>query len=181
MFSWVDTQTFCVQQCTGSSKFVFIMVHGLNEGHIAPCTGSRTLQKLLRKLETNFIGIWIKIQLQEMNMKMMFAKCQPFFLCLNVRHAGIMMHKRIRKLGHDWFRLCLVACLMPSHYLKPCWITANASVTSHSRAPYGLFLGCSQAALNKNCTSTYGAHMRPVRRLTNFASPYGTRTGPARV
>ena len=101
---------------------------GLNEGHITPCAGSRTQQKLLRKLETNFIEIWIKIQFQGMNMKMMFAKCQPFFLCLNVRHPGKVMHKCIRKQGQDWFRLCLVACLMPSHYLKSCWITAKWTI-----------------------------------------------------
>ena len=37
----------------------------------------------------------------------------------------------------------------------------NASVTSHSQAPYGLFPGCSQAVLNKNRTSTHGSRAAP--------------------
>ena len=52
---------------------------------------------------------------------------------------------------------------------------SNAPVTSHSRAPYGLFMGCSWAVLNKNRTSTHGARTGPVRRLTNFVSRYGGR------
>ena len=48
-------------------------------------------------------------------------------------------------------------------------------ITSHSRAPYGLFTGCSPAVLNKNRTSTDGAHTGPLRRRTNFASPYRAR------
>ena len=35
--------------------------------------------------------------------------------------------------------------------------------------------GCSRAVLNKNRTSTHGARTAPVRRRTNFASPYGAR------
>ena len=35
--------------------------------------------------------------------------------------------------------------------------------------------GCSRAVLNKDGTSTHGAHTGPVRRRTNFASPYGAR------
>ena len=54
-------------------------------------------------------------------------------------------------------------------------LVTNASVTSHSRAPYGLFPGCSRAVLNKNRTSTHGARTGPVRRRTSFASPYGAR------
>ena len=52
---------------------------------------------------------------------------------------------------------------------------SNTPVTSHSRAPYGLFPGCSRAVLNKNRTSTHGARTGPVWRRTNFASPYGAR------
>ena len=54
-------------------------------------------------------------------------------------------------------------------------LITHASVPFHSRAPYGLFPGCSRAVLNKNRTSTHGARTGPVRRHTNFASPYGTR------
>ena len=35
-------------------------------------------------------------------------------------------------------------------------------------------MGCSRAVLNKNHTSTHGAHTGPVWCRTNFASPYGT-------
>ena len=55
------------------------------------------------------------------------------------------------------------------------FVLTYASVTSHSRAPYGLFPGCSQAVLNKNRTSTHGARTGPVRRRTNFAFPYEAR------
>ena len=50
--------------------------------------------------------------------------------------------------------------------------------------------GCSGAVFNNNGTSTHGAHTSPVRRRTNFASPYGARRvfmhalqayGPVRV
>ena len=52
--------------------------------------------------------------------------------------------------------------------------------------------GCSRAVVNKNRTSTHAARTGPVRRRTNFASPYGARiqfykcmhykfTGPVRV
>ena len=66
------------------------------------------------------------------------------------------------------FCLCLNELMTPGN-------ACYASVTSHSRAPYGLFTGCSRAVLNKNRTSTHGAHTGPVRRRTNFASPYGSR------
>ena len=59
-------------------------------------------------------------------------------------------------------------------YVKKC-VLSNAPVTSHSRAPNGLFPGCSWAVLNKNCTSTHEARMGPVRRRTKFPSPYGAR------
>ena len=58
---------------------------------------------------------------------------------------------------------------------KKKYLIYYASVTSHSRAPYGLFPGYSRAVLNKNRTSTHGAHTGPVRRRTNFASPHGAR------
>ena len=51
-------------------------------------------------------------------------------------------------------------------------MTSNDSVTWHSQAPYGLFLGYSRTVLNKNPTSTHGARTGPVRRCMNFASPY---------
>ena len=28
----------------------------------------------------------------------------------------------IRRLGHSWFTYYLVACLVPNHYLNPCWL-----------------------------------------------------------
>ena len=62
---------------------------------------------------------------------------------------------------------------------------AHASVTSHSRAPYGLLPDCSRAVLNKSRASIHGAHMGLVRRRTNSARRvlmhalyfYGPRTG----
>ena len=49
----------------------------------------------------------------------------------------------------------------------------NASVTSHSQSPYGLFPGCPRSVLNKNRMSTHGAHAGPVWCRTNFAIPHG--------
>ena len=36
-----------------------------------------------------------------------------------------MTHIRVVELGHHWFRLGLVACSAPSHYLNQCWDIVN--------------------------------------------------------
>ena len=51
----------------------------------------------------------------------------------------------------------------------------NASVTSHSRAPYGLFPGCSWAVLKKKSHVHSRGRTGPVRRRTNFVSSCGAR------
>ena len=40
-------------------------------------------------------------------------------------HWGQVTHICIGKLGHPWFRWCLVACLAPSHYLNQCGLIVD--------------------------------------------------------
>ena len=47
-----------------------------------------------------------------------------------------------------------------------------ASVTSHSRARYGLFPGCSRAVLNINRTSTHGPRAAPYECCLSVRGPY---------
>ena len=49
---------------------------------------------------------------------------------------------------------------------------SNASFTSHSRTPYGLFTGCSRAVLNKNRTSTRGSRAAPYEFCLLVRGPY---------
>ena len=51
----------------------------------------------------------------------------------------------------------------------------ECDVTEASHHTPGPRTGCSRAVLNKNRTSTHGAHTGPLRRRTDFASPYGAR------
>ena len=51
----------------------------------------------------------------------------------------------------------------------------ECDVTEASHHTPGPRTGCSRAVLNKNRRSTDGAHTGPLRRRTNFASPYRAR------
>ena len=52
-------------------------------------------------------------------MKNLFKDCT--FLTWILTHWGRVKHICISNLGYHWFRLWLVACSAPSHYLNRCW------------------------------------------------------------
>ena len=78
-----------------------------------------------------------------------------------------------RQATSHYLSQCWLSTLSPYGVARPQWVEVtckshvlvNASVTSHSRAPHGLFPGCFEQK----------SYVRPVRRRTNFASPYGAR------
>ena len=46
-------------------------------------------------------------------------------IILSLNHKGRVRHICISKPGQHWFRLWLVACSAPSHYLKQWWLIVN--------------------------------------------------------
>ena len=71
---------------------------------------------------------------------------------------------------HQWtFDFCSKQPVNSPYGARECDVMPQSHHTPGPR------MGCSQAVLNKNGTSTHGARTGPVRRHRNVASPYGAR------
>ena len=88
------------------------------------------------------ITIWCAIKIAHQS-----ASCHTFLTCEIASsiplacylHWGFVMHICVSELGHHWFRLWLVACLVPSHHFNQCWCFVNSMLTNKLQWKYDNF------------------------------------------
>ena len=73
------------------------------------------------------IGIYIKLlPLTHVRINCNWLlRLQVLFLMNCLTHPLLEPHICVSELGQHWFRQCLVACSVPSHYPNQCWLIVN--------------------------------------------------------